>query len=293
MGNRIEGLISNSLDWYAHRAKYRNASNAPAVMNESPYAKPYDVLNPKPWKGNIATDYGTNWESTALAKVSEILGVDFKPEVYVEGEYSASLDGYGEANGQTYKVEIKCPFQRTNSKLWNTAKSAEASGAMADKSTGIYYWQLVQQNMCAPTDNSFFFVYVPAIGDEREEWVLINARVNQGDDVILKAAWDDLYANPPEAPVTADESQSFFAMLSDHKELTRRKKELDVLLKASSGKIEEYAAGRSLEGHGSKVSQVIRKGNVQYKDVPALNGVDLEPYRGKETTYIKITHGKT
>lgn len=43
------------------------------------------------------------------------------------------------------------------------------------------------------------------------------------------------------------------------------------------------------EGKGVKVAQIERSGAVDYKAIPELNGIDLEPYRKKGSTYWKIS----
>ena len=41
--------------------------------------------------------------------------------------------------------------------------------------------------------------------------------------------------------------------------------------------------------NGYKYSPIIRKGTVQYKEIPELMAVDLDQYRGKEVTSWKLT----
>src|SRR6056300_1962373 len=95
-------LDQGSLEWHEHRAKYRNASEAGAVMGVTPYQTPRELWESKngmgkPFKGNVATDYGTAMEPKALAKFEELWEVKLEPTVFVDGEYSASLDGSNES----------------------------------------------------------------------------------------------------------------------------------------------------------------------------------------------------
>ena len=43
----------------------------------------------------------------------------------------------------------------------------------------------------------------------------------------------------------------------------------------------QMAGNLSAIGHGVRVSKIVRKGNVDYKAIPELIGVDLEAYRKK------------
>jgi len=46
---------------------------------------------------------------------------------------------------------------------------------------------------------------------------------------------------------------------------------------------------KNCSGAGVKVTQYTRQGNVNYKSVPELKGIDLDDYRGKSTTQYRIT----
>ena len=51
----------------------------------------------------------------------------------------------------------------------------------------------------------------------------------------------------------------------------------------------DMAGDRNALIWGRKLTKVERKGNVQYAKVPELKGVDLEPYRGKPSSFWKLT----
>jgi len=54
----------------------------------------------------------------------------------------------------------------------------------------------------------------------------------------------------------------------------------------------EEAGPAGGHGCGVKVSAVVRKGNINYKAIPELKGVDLEQYRGKESTFFTVKETK-
>jgi len=48
------------------------------------------------------------------------------------------------------------------------------------------------------------------------------------------------------------------------------------------------ANGNNIESDLLHVTKVVKKGNVNYKNIPQLKGVDLEEYRGKSSEYWTI-----
>lgn len=275
---QVKELEQNSLEWHEHRAKYRNASEAGSVKDCNPYQTKRELWESKngcgkPFVGNVATDYGHKMEPFALARVSELLGVYLESAIFVEGEYSASLDAYGEKDGETYRVEIKCPYQKEKSKLWSAAVDSDIPE--------FYYWQQVHQGMCAPTDHAYFFVY---ISDDR--YRLINFVQNQGDDIALKAAWDDFMANEP-AP--AFKVRDDLAELGKAYELLKARSDMiNIDLKEIEQELKDACEVDSQAGP-VKIQVITRIGAIDYKKVPELKGIDLDDYRKPSTTYKKIT----
>jgi predicted phage-related endonuclease len=87
--------------WMAHRAKYRNASDTPAVTGSSEYKSRSDFLKERATgvipEVDSATqrrfDDGHRFEALARPLMEKIIGEDLFPVVGVEGLYSASFDG--------------------------------------------------------------------------------------------------------------------------------------------------------------------------------------------------------
>jgi putative phage-type endonuclease len=278
---QVKELEQNSLEWHEWRAKHRNASEAGSVMDCNPFQTKRQLWESrhglgKPFVGNVATDYGHKMEPEALAKVSWLIHVDLKSSVFVEGEYSASLDAYGEKDGKTYKVEIKCPYQREDSKLWKSVQN--------DEIPEHYYWQMVHQDMCCPTDGSYFFVYI-----NKNTYKLIGFKPNQGDDITLKAAWDDFMANEP-APAYAPRPD-LAALGEEYKDLKAKSDAMAKGLKIIEAQLKD-ACEENSEAGPIKVQIISKKGNVDYAKIPEIKGLDLDDYRKKTTTYKKITIGK-
>ena len=104
-------------------------------------------------------------------------------------------------------------------------------------------------------------------------------------------AWDNFYANPPEPEHDIRTDEDFGRLVAAHKDALEMKKSAETELKLIENAIKDVCDGPA-KGFGLTLSEVERKGNVDYKVVPELEGVDLEPYRKKSSKYWKFTHAK-
>lgn len=94
-------LIQDSPEWHAHRNTHFNASDAPAMLGESPYKTRNELLREKATgisAGIDATtqrrfDDGHRFEALARPLAEKIIGEDLYPVTGSEGLYSASFDG--------------------------------------------------------------------------------------------------------------------------------------------------------------------------------------------------------
>lgn len=97
----IVTLTQGTPEWLAHRRNHFNASDAPAMMNCSPYKSRADLVR------EVATgivpeidpatqrrfDNGHRFEALARPLAEKIIGEELAPVVGVLGKYSASFDG--------------------------------------------------------------------------------------------------------------------------------------------------------------------------------------------------------
>lgn len=97
----IHDLVQGSSQWHAHRAKYLNASETPAMLGESKY-KTRDQLLHEMATGltkevdagtQRAFDNGHKFEALARPIAENIVGEDLYPVVGTDGIYGASFDG--------------------------------------------------------------------------------------------------------------------------------------------------------------------------------------------------------
>jgi predicted phage-related endonuclease len=94
-------LVQGSPEWKAHRAKFRNASDAPAMLGVSKYKTRNDLLH-EYHTGMAAEvssstqrvfDDGHRFEALARPIAEKIIGEDLYPVVGTNGIYGASFDG--------------------------------------------------------------------------------------------------------------------------------------------------------------------------------------------------------
>ena len=91
-----------SKEWHEHRAKYRNASDAPAMYGCSKYLKRDALLQQhatgvspefSEWVQEHILDRGHRFEALARPLAEKIVGEDLSPLIGLNGEYSSSFDG--------------------------------------------------------------------------------------------------------------------------------------------------------------------------------------------------------
>lgn len=289
-----------ALELSADRKGRITASAVGAILGLSKFATADDVLrrmvrehfSAEPeFNGNIATRWGHDNEQNAIESIccwiasGKVLPHDFV-SCEIEGVLcGASPDGVTELDEL---VEIKCPYSLR-----------EQSVIAADflESHPEYYAQMQWQMICADKQSCLFVVWttqgIDFVRVEREsDWLDKNMpRIK---------AFYDLYCE-----TIADEKLYAPHLQSNKKEYAEREDDLFVFAalayqnaiaeqKAAEEKVEE-ARKKLLEictentkGAGITVYKSERKGAVDYKKIPQLEGVDLEQYRKKSTTVWTI-----
>ncbi|MBK3510754.1 YqaJ viral recombinase family protein [Pseudomonas sp. MF6747] len=147
---KIHNVAQGSAEWLALRAKFRTASEAPAMMGASKYQTRTDLLAAK--KTGITPDVtpsqqfifdkGHATEALARPLTEALIGEELYPIVATEGNLLASMDG-ATMLGETL-------FEH---KLWNESVAAQVkAGDLAPH----YYWQLEQQLLVSGAERVIF-----------------------------------------------------------------------------------------------------------------------------------------
>ena len=273
-----EYLEQNTQEWLDWRKDKIGASDAPVIMEVSPFKTPKELWLSKrgeleetdtPWMKR-----GRDMESTALAAFEKEMDYVMFPLVlkHKSREWMvASMDGV--TMERDAGVEIKCAGKVDH--------AIAKQGKVPDK----YYPQLQHQIEVAELDSIFYWSF------DGEEGVVI--RVERDDSYIKNMVEKEeefyklLIEGIPPALTDRDYRQKEDDLdwmdaekkwIEDYNALQKAKK-----YEATARKdLINLSKGKSSIGRYAKLTKYIEKGRVNYSDIPELFGIDLDGYRGEE-----------
>ncbi len=278
--------MSTRDEWLEMRRSKIGASDAPVIMNMSPWKTPYEL-----WKEKIglpcdqyvnsAMRRGLALESQALETYESMTGNIMLPQVVLNHPtiswMMATMDGI--STDKKRGVEIKCAGKKDH----NIAKK----GNIPDK----YIPQLQHQMEVTGLDVIDYFSY-----HDQEGVVVEIKRDNEFIARMLKEEekfWQSVMEfRPPEK--TGKDIPTEFVMREDdmwtsriqESLLIRRQiKELELRDKQLLEEIKLLSEGRDTMGGGASFRKRTRVGAIEYKNIPELEGVDLDAYRKPSTEY--------
>ena len=278
-------LKQGSPEWLAYRMSMRNASETAAVLALSTWTTPYQLWLLKTGrKQQVVTpamQHGTTLEPAARAAYEVQTGNIMQPLVMQDGAYSASLDGMT-LEGDLI-VEIKCPVRGQGSALWKDV----ADGTVP----GHYGVQIQHQLMVSGAHLAHLWAYDGCKGIlhaiERDEMAMEQIREGWGwfqgfldtdtpppltdADTVLRndAGWADAAQAYAQAKLASEVADAELALARD-------------ALVALANHPRE-------QGAGVTVTRYWKAGNVAYAKIPALQGLDLDGYRGKAREEVRVT----
>jgi len=225
--------------------------------------------------------HGTKLEPEARAAYETHTGNLMQPLVLSDGPYSASLDGINLAGDLI--CEIKSPFRGKASPLWKEATEGRVPGH--------YNAQVQHQLMVAGASTAHFWVYAEGEG------MLITLYRDEELMSLIREAWDDFqkYMDSDSPPPLTDADS---AQRSDAEWTQAAKAYLDAKAKADAADTALESARKALvgllrhpreSGEGVNVVKLWKAGNVDYKRIPELKGVNLDKYRGKGREEARVT----
>ena len=277
----------NHDEWLEHRRQGIGSSDAPIVMCVSPYMTPYQLWEEKLGKkkserNTFILDKGHRLEPIARSLIEFELGKDFPPKL-VQSEsipwLKASLDGYSE-DGDI--IEIKY-----------MGKDEHEAGLCPER----YFPQVQHQLLITGATKAYLCSFNP---DHETKLKIIP--VIRDDEYLKKyleiasAFWQSVIdASPPE--LTKKDAKKIrdghlIQLANEYatidlkiKELKKQQDDIEKKMIADD-KINSHA---KVECGRLSFTKIERIGNVNYKNIPELNGVDLDKYRGKPSIHTKIT----
>lgn len=278
-------LVQGSAEWHAHRQTMRNASESPAVLGISPWVTPYQLwllkTGRKTQSTTAAMSHGTALEPAARAAYELQTGNVMQPLVMQDGEYSASLDGIT-LQGDLI-VEIKCPMRGSASALWR------------DVEVGVipahYSAQVQHQLMVSGAAVAHLWVF------DGQKGLLRSIQRDDAAMLAIRAAWDAfvpfLDSDTPPPVVDADtvhrEDAEWAAAAHEYATAKQAAEASNAALERAKEALVALAGHPREQGAGVSVTRYWKAGNVDYKRVGELKGVDLERYRGKGREEVRIT----
>ena len=267
------------------RRSYVGGSDAPIIMGMSPWRTPFQLWQDKlglvpHQEENWAMKRGNELEPLARDLYIKYTGNQVKPKQVFHPDISfmmANMDGI--SDDQSVAVEIKCPGHEDHGKA--------KEGRVPIK----YFPQLQHQLAVIGLDIIHYFSYLDG------DFALVE--VQRDEDYINELYdeetrfWECVRTLSPPDFVTKDflenSSEEF---LMEAQEYMKWKNQQDIAKKEADRRKEnlvKLANGMNSIGNGFKLQQVMKKGNINYDAIPELEGVDLEQYRKKSTTYWKVT----
>jgi len=275
----------NTEKWHHMRSSKLGASDIPVVLGLSKYKTALQLWEEKTgqvpreeldaFAGRYA-QRGHDLEPIAREKVITLLDMDFVPTVFTKRYLMASLDGWN-ADAKVV-LEIKCPGKEDH------------AIALSGKVPEHYYPQMQAQMYVSDALLGYYYSFDGVNG------VLISVdRDYKFFDGVMKDIdffWSCVQSGIPPEPTTKDwvktRDVGLVSLVNEYTEIKYRDAVLQKKLKQLKSDIEgRLTHPRTIVGE-VKIQKIYRKGNVQYKNVPELKNVDLEPYRAKTTTYYTI-----
>jgi putative phage-type endonuclease len=268
-------IQQNTQEWMDLRKNHIGASDAPIIMGQSPWKTSFALweeklgLRPSP-KMNAAMMRGHKLEPIARQAYNDYTGNAAEAEVVFHPERKwmmASLDGI--SLDRSIIVEIKCPGKKDH----DEAKA----GRIPDK----YYAQLQHQLATISLNLLHYFSYKDGefhlIEVERDEEFIQKLYSEERD------FWNKLQNFEPPTLEKRDfiqkEDENWITLAQQWVNANQELNDLKEKEKQYRQMLIDSCCNQNCHGGGVKVQKVIRKGSVDYKSVPELEGINLEKYR--------------
>lgn len=288
-------MEQRSEQWFKARRGKLTGSNVGAALGLNPWKTPQDLIRQmvreyhgadSEFQGNVATEWGTFNEDGATAEFQMETGLFVQPcGFFVHPEHKwlgASPDGLV---GNHALVEVKCPYGLRD-KSRPEFKTAEEQPH--------YYAQMQIEMACTGRNVCYFYQWAPQ-GSKVEEvhysaqWFEENLpALIEFYDFYLSELDNPDHLKPKRGTVNTNKAAM---LLEEYDELADAMERAKNRRAEVLGELVQMAGEKDSEICGRKLTQVERAGSVSY--AKALKkyapDADLEPFRGKPTTYWKLS----
>lgn len=279
----MSALIQQTEEWLQVRKDKIGSSDAPVIMEVSPWKTPYQLweekLLPKKQSKNRAMERGLVLEEKARERFSDMTGLLVGPDVIFHPKRSwmmASLDAIDVE--RKHIAEIKCPGSEDH----ELAKKGEVPVK--------YFPQIQHQLEVCELEMAHYFSF------DGENGVLVKVyrddkyirKLVEKEEEFLECVYDLIAPKLTERDYVNKEddiwnmaASEWLSISQELSSLEKREKELRDLLISMCQK-------QNSKGGGIKVSRFMRKGAVDYAKIPELQHVNLEQYRKAPVECWKI-----
>lgn len=284
-------FVQGSKEWLDLRKTKITATDASIIMKASKWKTPLQLYNEK------TSPDGATYLSEAMRRGIELepiardlftfktgiklIDKDDPRNVVINPDkpwMMASFDGISECG--KYSVEIKCPMP--NSYDHYLARNREIPP--------MYYPQVQHQIECLKPQAHFFMVFDGFDGDPfdvaKNPSYIENMIEEELKFYIL------LHNKTPPEPGDGDyidrTDHAWLHRATQINEKLQTIKMMESQVEFLKGELIELSGGLNCKGGGVSLSQVQRKGHVDYAKIPQLQGMDLESYRKPSSTSWRI-----
>jgi len=279
----------NTVQWLEMRKGKIGASDAPVIMHgehfkKTPYILWEEKLGLRDTEANTAhKQRGHDLEDPARLALEQMTGISFRPHVAFHPSIPwmmASLDAIDPEN--QHIAEIKCPNKEDH------------QCALAGQIPQKYYPQVQHQLEVCGLEMSYYFSF------DGKQGVLVT--VHRDDKYIKKLIekeqhfWECLQNfSPPELTEKDYESQTTLEWelaANEWISIKKQLKEFEQLEKKEKSirdKLISLSGNRNAMGAGIKLTRFMKKGNVDYINIPEIKNLDLDKYRKPPSECYKLS----
>ncbi len=295
---KLLNLKANSAEWLAERKKGLGASDAPIVLNVSPYKTRFQLwetkLNLRPDDAEtMITNLGHQFEPRARATFDLQNNTDMVEAFGIHSEYPylrASFDGLDE--GARAFLEIKMVGKK-NMELLKASQAPPEHHApqvaqqflVSGYEKGYYAAYCLNEKKTEIVDFVSFQVEPPS---KQYTTILFNA---------LTAFWKLVQTQTPPELDARDEyefkDKELIMLSNDYQVFKNIIKLNQIEIDKIDEKFKAVASKHARARIGNlTITKSVRKGNVDYAVIPELKSVDVEKYRKAPSTVTTIRVGK-
>jgi len=278
-------LEQGSQEWLEFRRMKVGASEAPIVMGVSPWSTPRKLwrqkmeLDPVTFNSYVMRR-GTELEPVARALYESGVGVKCPPAVVQHDDHDfmiASLDGLSECG--EFCVEIKCGGE----KLFRDCES----GIIPD----YYECQIQHQLAVTGRDSIDYFVFwngeTSGITVGRDDKFI--EKMIKKEREFMQSVYEFDCPGLSNGDYEKRDDSAWLCLAAELRGIRSQVSDLKAREEVIIQQLTVESKEKPSEGGGIRFAKRTRAGTVDYKSIPELKDVDLEPYRKKPSVYYQAT----